>query len=62
MEVVRERLRDTKDRVRRSNINLTWEADEDNREIGKGQSLQDNWQVLRIDVRRESSVSKFQEN
>lgn len=36
MEVVRERLRDIKDRVRRFNINLIWEVDEDNREIGKG--------------------------
>lgn len=61
MEIMKKRLMDTKDRVKRSNINIIWEAVENNREIKKRQYLEDNWQFLRIDERHESSVSKFQE-
>lgn len=59
MEIMKKRLMDTKDRVKRSIINLIWEAVD--REIKKRQYLEDNWQFLRIDERHESSVSKFQE-
>lgn len=61
MGIMKERLRETKNRVWMSNINIIWEANEDNTYIGKRQYLEDNWQFLRIEERHESSVSKSQE-
>lgn len=62
METMKERLRDAKNSVRMSNINIIWEGNEDNRDIGKIQYLEDKWQFLRIEERHESSVSKSQED
>ena len=42
METMKERLRDTKYGARDCNINMIREADKDNRDTGKRQSLRDN--------------------